>query len=57
MEKRKQEINISEIQIEKSIILIASENDNLEEIRLKLSKLGYPEVGDKNTVFTLQNIL
>ncbi|ARV16919.1 heavy-metal-associated domain-containing protein [Polaribacter sp. SA4-12] len=39
-----------EIDIEKSIVSIASENDNLEEIKLKLSKLGYPEVGDKNTV-------
>jgi copper chaperone len=39
-----------EIEIEKSIVSIASENDNLEEIKLKLSQLGYPEVGDKNTV-------
>ncbi|WP_297805907.1 heavy-metal-associated domain-containing protein [uncultured Polaribacter sp.] len=39
-----------EIDIEKSIVLITSENDNVEEIKLKLSKLGYPEVGDKNTV-------
>ena len=39
-----------EIDINKSIVLITSENDNEEEIKLKLSKLGYPEVGDKNTV-------
>ena len=39
-----------EIDIEKSIVLITSENVNVEEIKLKLSKLGYPEVGDKNTV-------
>ena len=39
-----------EIDIEKSIVSITSENDNVEEIKLKLSKLGYPEVGDKNTV-------
>ena len=39
-----------EIDIEKSIVLIISENDSAEQIKLKLSKLGYPEVGDKNTV-------
>ncbi|KGL62696.1 heavy-metal-associated domain-containing protein [Polaribacter sp. Hel1_85] len=43
-------VNEIDIDIEKSIVSITSENDNLEEIRLKLSKLGYPEVGDKNTV-------
>jgi copper chaperone len=41
------EVNID---IEKSIVSISLENDNLEEIKAKLSKLGYPEVGDKNTV-------
>lgn len=39
-----------EIDMEKSIVSITSENDSLEEIKMKLSKLGYPEVGDKNTV-------
>lgn len=39
-----------DIDIEKSIVSITSENENVEEIKLKLSKLGYPEVGDKNTV-------
>jgi copper chaperone len=39
-----------EIDIEKSIVSITSENVNVEEIKLELSKLGYPEVGDKNTV-------
>jgi copper chaperone len=39
-----------EIDIEKSMVSVRLENDNLEEIKLKLSKLGYPEVGDKNTV-------
>lgn len=42
-----EEVNID---IEKSIVSISSNNNNLEEIKLKLSKLGYPEVGDKNTV-------
>ena len=41
------EVNVD---VEKSIVSIASENDNLDEIKLKLSKLGYPETGDKNTV-------
>ena len=39
-----------EIDIEKSIVSIVSEKENLEEIKLKLSKLGYPEVGDANTI-------
>tara|TARA_B100000767_G_C19478860_1_gene415325 strand:+ start:266 stop:532 length:267 start_codon:yes stop_codon:yes gene_type:complete len=39
-----------EIDIEKSMVSITSKHDNVEEIRLKLSKLGYPELGDKNTV-------
>ena len=43
-------INEVAIDVEKSIVSIVSEKENLEEIKLKLSKLGYPEVGDKNTV-------
>ena len=43
-------VNEVEIDIENSIVSIASENDNIEEVKAKLSKLGYPEVGDKNTV-------
>jgi copper chaperone len=39
-----------EIDMEKSMVSVRLENDNLEEIKIKLSKLGYPEVGDKNTV-------
>lgn len=38
------------IDVEKSVVTIASESENLEEIKSKLSKLGYPEVGDKNSV-------
>lgn len=38
------------IDVEKSIVSVSSQNHNLEEIKLKLSKLGYPEVGDKNTM-------
>lgn len=43
-------INEVNIDLEKSIVSILSDKDNLEEIKSKLSKLGYPEVGDKNTV-------
>ncbi|MGJ8745544.1 heavy-metal-associated domain-containing protein [Polaribacter sp.] len=43
-------VNEVEVDVEKSIVSISSENDNLQEIKLKLSKLGYPEVGDKNTI-------
>lgn len=44
--------NISEVNVdvEKSIVSITSKSDNLEQIKEKLSKLGYPEMGDKNTV-------
>ncbi|MCL7752250.1 heavy-metal-associated domain-containing protein [Polaribacter sp. Z022] len=43
-------VNEVEIDIEKSIVSVSSEKESLEEIKSKLSKLGYPEVGDKNTV-------
>lgn len=39
-----------DIDIEKSIVSVTSENDTIEEVKTKLSKLGYPETGDKNTV-------
>ena len=39
-----------DVDVEKSMVSITSENENIEEIKEKLSKLGYPEVGDKNTV-------
>ena len=38
------------VDVEKSIVSISSDSENIEEIKLKLSKLGYPETGDKNTV-------
>ena len=38
------------VDVENSIVSIISENDDLETIKEKLAKLGYPEVGDKNTV-------
>ena len=44
--------NISDVQVdvENSIVSITSEKENLDSIKEKLSKLGYPEVGGKNTI-------
>ncbi|WBX70930.1 heavy-metal-associated domain-containing protein [Tenacibaculum retecalamus] len=39
-----------EIDVEKSIVTVNSEKDNIEQVKEKLSKLGYPEVGNKNTI-------
>lgn len=39
-----------EIDIENSIVSVTSEDASITEIKEKLSKLGYPEVGDKNTM-------
>ena len=38
------------VDVENSIVSIISENDDFETIKEKLAKLGYPEVGYKNTV-------
>lgn len=43
-------VNDVAVDVENSIVTIDSENANLVEIKEKLSKLGYPEVGDKNSV-------
>ena len=43
-------VNDVAVDVENSMVTIDSENANLVEIKEKLSKLGYPEVGDKNTV-------
>mgnify|MGYP000197490490 FL=1 len=43
-------INEVNVDVEKSMVFVSSKKENLEEIKSKLSKLGYPEVGDKNTV-------
>lgn len=39
-----------EVNVEKSVVTITSEVESIELIKEKLSKLGYPEVGDKNTI-------
>lgn len=43
-------INEVHIDVEKSMVTVTSENIDLAKVKTKLSKLGYPEVGDKNTV-------
>lgn len=44
--------NIQEVvvDVEKSTVSITSKIDNLKRVKEKLAKLGYPEMGDKNTV-------
>ena len=39
-----------EVDVENSVIEIESEKDVLKDIKEKLSKMGYPELGDKNTL-------
>lgn len=41
--------NVS-VDVEKSLVSFSADDTKLELIKEKLSKLGYPEVGDKNTV-------
>lgn len=39
-----------DVNLEESSVSITSTKNNLKEVKIKLSKLGYPEIGDKNTV-------
>ena len=39
-----------DVDVENSIVTVTSETENLHQIKERLSKLGYPEVGDKNTI-------
>lgn len=38
------------INVDESLVTVTSEKDNLQEVKEKLSKMGYPEVGDKNSI-------
>lgn len=38
------------VDVENSMVTINSENADVNEIKIKLSHLGYPEVGDKNSI-------
>lgn len=39
-----------DINIEESLVSITSSNDVVTKVKDKLSKMGYPEVGDANTI-------
>ena len=39
-----------EINLEKSVITFNADKNSKDVIKRRLSKLGYPEVGDKNTM-------
>lgn len=39
-----------DVNLEESSVSITSTKNNLKEVKIKLTKLGYPEIGDKNTV-------
>ena len=40
-----------EVDVETSEVKVSHTNNVVEKIKEKLAKLGYPETGDKNTVF------
>lgn len=41
--------NVS-VDVEKSIVTISTTFSDLEQIKQKLAKLGYPEIGSKNNI-------
>ena len=44
------EVTEVNVDVEKSLITLVTNKTTLGLVKEKLSKLGYPEVGDKNTV-------
>ena len=38
------------VNVDESLVEVSTENDVVDAVKEKLSKMGYPEVGDKNTV-------
>ena len=38
------------VNVDESLVIITAEKEVIEAVKQKLSKMGYPEVGDKNTV-------
>lgn len=38
------------VDVETSMVSITSESENLQTVKEKLAKMGYPEVGDRNTL-------
>ena len=45
-----EDVREATVNVAESIVTIASNKDVKEMVKVKLTKLGYPEVGDKNTV-------
>ena len=45
-----EDVTEATVNVAESIVTIASNKDVKEAVKVKLAKLGYPEVGDKNTV-------
>jgi copper chaperone CopZ len=43
-------VNEVEVNVEESLVIVSSSSDESNAIKEKLSKMGYPEVGDKNTM-------
>jgi copper chaperone len=39
-----------DVNIEESLVSVTSSNDVVTKVKDKLSKMGYPEVGDTNTI-------
>lgn len=39
-----------DVDVEKSLVRFSADEEAISLVKEKLSKLGYPEVGDKNTV-------
>ena len=43
-------VNEVEVNVDESLVIVTSSSDESNVIKEKLSKMGYPEVGDKNTM-------
>ena len=43
-------VNEVEVNVDESLVIVTSSSDESNAIKEKLSKMGYPEVGDKNTM-------
>ena len=39
-----------EVNVDESLVTIISENEDISSVKEKLAKMGYPEVGDANTL-------
>jgi copper chaperone len=39
-----------EVNVDESLVTITSKNEDISSVKEKLAKMGYPEVGDANTL-------